>query len=94
MLKRPRDYVKLTVFVLSAAWAIGYAVQVRQTPEIPLSDMTFFGLSPSEALLVVVTAWLVLVTRDLVAGADETAKRQLRAYVMMHSARIDNVQDG
>jgi hypothetical protein len=46
------------------------------------TDITFVGIKLGEALLVLVTVWLVLVTRDLVIGSDETSKRQLRAYVL------------
>jgi hypothetical protein len=51
------------------------------------TDVTFVGLKLGEAMLVFVTVWLVLVTRDLVRGAENTAKRQLRAYVFLDPAK-------
>lgn len=53
------------------------------------SEMSFLGIKLGEGLLVMVTILLVLVTRDLVNGADDTAKRQLRSYVYIDGGEFD-----
>jgi hypothetical protein len=53
-------------------------------------EVTFVWLKLGEGLLVFVTVWLVLVTKALVEGAEITAKRQLRAYVLASSAKAKN----
>jgi len=45
-------------------------------------------------LLVVVTGTLWLATEKLVKGAEDTAERQLRAYVLIDEARIENALIG
>jgi hypothetical protein len=44
-------------------------------------NITLFGLKLSEALLIIVTGLLWISTKDLVSSADQTASRQLRAYI-------------
>jgi hypothetical protein len=57
----------------------------EQTPEI-----TFLGIKPGEVMLVLVTFWLVFVTRDLVNEAKASSEKRLRAYI---SVRIEQSPD-
>jgi hypothetical protein len=52
------------------------------------AEIAPFGIKLGEALLFFATVWLVLVTGALVRGTDDTAKKQLRAYV---SAEPDGI---
>src|SRR5258706_6905725 len=45
-------------------------------------------------ILAFATAFLWGATRQLVKGADDTAKRQLRAYVFVDSVNVANVVEG
>src|SRR3977135_1535153 len=63
----------------------------HETPEI-----AFVGIKLGEALLVMVTIWLVFATRDLVGGtrdlvkgAENTAERQLRAYLIVEGTSCE-----
>jgi len=57
------------------------------TPEI-------FGIKPGEWLLSIVTLMLWAATVRLVRGADQTAERQLRAYIDTRSATIVDFEPG
>ncbi|UGA47441.1 hypothetical protein HU230_0015955 [Bradyrhizobium quebecense] len=55
------------------------------------SEVTVLGIKPGEWLLGIVTWMLWLATARLVANADKTAARQLRAYVFVSDAFIRNL---
>ncbi|MCP1851552.1 MULTISPECIES: hypothetical protein [unclassified Bradyrhizobium] len=64
-------------------------------------EVTFLSLKLGEALLAFVTVWLVLVTkalvdqtRELVTGAEATARRQLRAYLVVEADTLENFEAG
>lgn len=64
-------------------------VQITQLPATERTvDWTERVAAYATVFLGVVTLLLWLATRGLVRGADETAKRELRAYVFIHSARL------
>jgi hypothetical protein len=62
-------------------------------------EVTFLTLKLGEALLAFVTVWLVLVTkalvdqtRELVKGAEATAQRQLRAYLVVEADVLEGFE--
>jgi len=71
------------VFSVFIVWLLVFAYQVGWSSHHPLPGhgIEIYGLKLGEALLVFVTAWLALVTRDLVTGADEAGRQQQRAYL-------------
>src|SRR5260221_6403146 len=52
------------------------------------AEVTFVGLKLGDGLLVIVTVLLVLATRDLVIGASNATRKQLRAYVSVQPRGI------
>lgn len=52
------------------------------------------GVKLGEWLLIGATLALFIATRQLVIGAEKTAERQLRAYVMIESIRLEGLQVG
>src|ERR1700722_5498736 len=54
----------------------------------------FLGVKLAEWLLIGATLALFVATRQLVIGAEKTAERQLRAYLMIKSVRLEGLKDG
>jgi hypothetical protein len=53
----------------------------------------FLGVKLAEWLLIGATLALYVATRQLVIGAEKTAERQLRAYVMIKTVRLEGLKD-
>lgn len=58
------------------------------------SEVAILGIKPGEWLLSIVTFMLWGATVGLVRGADRTAERQLRAYIDIKSAKVENFEIG
>lgn len=93
-------YMRYTTFLTSlllsiSAWANAPGnVCVPQGPAMPIKgwwERVFEDPIATLTLgLLIATLLLWWVTRKMVVGADETAKRQLRAYVGVESVKIQN----
>ena len=55
------------------------------------AEQNFLGFTPGESLLVIVTFLVAVATWDLVRGAQDTAKRQLRAYLSVNPKNINSL---
>src|SRR5262249_11412210 len=80
-------------FIAKSAFVQGFIVIgtfVREFHEEIVAVGTVF-IAAFTIILGFATAALYLATRDLVKGAELTAKQQLRAYVLADTARISNL---
>jgi hypothetical protein len=99
MLPLPREFLWAVIIALTialiATWPshlqlIGHVAQINSQPA---ADVTYWGMRPGEWILCLITFMLWGATARLVRGADETAKRQLRAYVYIEKADFTFTQE-
>jgi len=79
----------LWALALFAAWLfVGLPALYSPTHE------GYLGVKLAEWLLIGATLALYVATRQLVIGAEKTAERQLRAYLMIKTVRLEGLKSG